>query len=63
MSEQVPTKDQLQPCPFCGVQAKVRQASNAPVWIVGCTSVRCDFRPEFQHIDKQYAIKKWNQRA
>lgn len=57
-------KVSLLPCPFCGCQAKLRKSSNwQGYWIVGCTSVRCSFRPEFQHHDREYAIKQWNQRA
>ena len=53
----------LRPCPFCGVKARVRRASNdSSFWIVGCTSVRCRFHPELQHIDRAYAVKQWNKR-
>jgi hypothetical protein len=64
MSAENRTSKELLPCPFCGVQAKARKATNADYyWIVGCTSVRCSFRPEFQHSDRAYAVKQWNKRG
>lgn len=57
------TSETLAKCPFCGTRAKVNEASNAPgYWIVGCVSVRCDFQPNFQHVDRAYAVKRWNAR-
>ena len=56
--------ERLKVCPFCGTRPKLRAARNwEGWWILGCMSVRCSFQPEIQHIDKQYAVRRWNKRA
>ena len=53
----------IQPCPFCGSEAK-RFRNAGKFWFVACNNAFCKMRPESTAYYKvQKAIDDWNQRS
>ena len=58
----------LKPCPFCGEteSTEIEEFTNSygkpDGFDIGCINIHCIFQPEGWAIDKEEAIKIWNQR-
>jgi len=58
---------ELKKCPYCGGEAKIIEDNTIveyPQYQIRCKNVACTIRPKTNwHVDKQEAIKHWNNRA
>lgn len=55
----------MRPCPFCGAEARIEE--NPIPWLSGvavvCGNISCFVMVSTKYMDKERAIKTWNQRA